>query len=77
MTAPQLEDCSKPYRGRRLSWEEFTKLTGRPVPKAANECDSIAGANAGNTLDAVNQPHDQSEEYGRKMYLHPYASYPY
>lgn len=25
----------KPLRGRRLSWQEFTKLTGRPRPDYA------------------------------------------
>ncbi len=37
MTAPQLADGDRPHRGRRLTWEEFTKLTGREPPKAANE----------------------------------------
>ncbi|MFS8051547.1 hypothetical protein QD357_01840 [Rhizobium sp. BR 317] len=27
----------RPLRGRRLSWEEFTRLTGRPRPEAAND----------------------------------------
>lgn len=37
MTAPQTADVDKPYRGRRLSWAEFTSLTGRPAPTAAND----------------------------------------
>lgn len=34
-------DSTKPYRGRRLTWAEFTALTGRPKPdyaaRAAND----------------------------------------
>ena len=37
MTAPTTADSDRPHRGRRLSWEEFTKLTGREPPKAAND----------------------------------------
>lgn len=27
----------RPYRGRRLSWAEFYKLTGRKTPVAGND----------------------------------------
>lgn len=37
MTAPQTSDTDKPLRGRRLSWAEFHRLTGREPPKAAND----------------------------------------
>lgn len=39
-------DSDKPLRGRRLSWKEFTALTGREPPKAVNdnEADSTATA---------------------------------
>lgn len=37
MTAPQTSDTDKPYRGRRLTWEEFRRLTGRELPKAVND----------------------------------------
>lgn len=39
MTAHQTSDTDKPNRGRRLTWEEFTRLTGREPPKAANDND--------------------------------------
>jgi hypothetical protein len=38
MSAP---DSNKPFRGRRINWAEFTRLTGRPKPdyaaRAAND----------------------------------------
>lgn len=40
MTAPQLSDTDKPMRGRRLTWAEFQRLTGREPPKAANDNDN-------------------------------------
>lgn len=35
----QLSENDRPHRGRRITWEEFTELTGRerPVYTAANE----------------------------------------
>lgn len=37
MTAHQTADVDKPHRGRRLTWEEFRRLTGREPPKAVND----------------------------------------
>lgn len=35
----QLSDNDRPFRGRRITWEEFTEQTGRPRPVyvAAND----------------------------------------
>lgn len=44
MTAPQTSDTDKPHRGRRLTWEEFRRLTGREPPKAANDNDKNEGS---------------------------------
>lgn len=40
MTAQTTADADKPLRGRRLTWAEFQRLTGRELPKAANDNDS-------------------------------------
>lgn len=37
MTAPTTAEADKPLRGRRLTWAEFQRLTGREPPKAAND----------------------------------------
>lgn len=37
MTAPTTADSDRPHRGRRISWEEFRRLTGLEPPKAAND----------------------------------------
>jgi hypothetical protein len=31
------DDADRPFRGRRLSWEEFARLTGREPPAADND----------------------------------------
>lgn len=54
MTAPQTTDADKPHRGRRLSWAEFTKLTGREPPKAANDNGMIQQSPCCHTKDSTN-----------------------
>ncbi len=34
-----LTDADRPYRGRRITWREFYRLTERKAPEAANDND--------------------------------------
>lgn len=38
------DESDRPFRGRRLSWAEFARLTGREPPKPDNDNDAAEAA---------------------------------
>ncbi|BBD37541.1 hypothetical protein Amn_24210 [Aminobacter sp. Y103A] len=43
MTTTAPSDTNRPHRGRRMSWEEFYRLTDRKPPKAGNDNEKVDG----------------------------------
>ena len=41
-----MTDTDRPYRGRRITWREFTALTGRPKPDYTAANDNLAATKA-------------------------------
>lgn len=54
MTAITAADSDKPLRGRRLTWAEFQRLTGREPPKAVNDNGMIQQSPYCHTKDSTN-----------------------
>lgn len=72
MTTTAPSDTNRPHRGRRITWQEFFRLTGREPPMAENDNREGGGASHSGTPEAHTGgartfSHPQNSEFGRGL----------